>query len=1068
MSRSLLLGLIISFALVIAINSSVYAETSTVDFDGGYSSYSTPAYTSGYLAPTIGAYFDGRGNSLYAARYNGRVGIRLIVTFPEPVYVSSVSFDWISNLSSNGIQAFLLNGATGVDSTDLYDSVSSSTWQTTDAALSGTGDTIIITLWRCCDVGSGYYIGLDDIVIVHSDSPPVADFEWTPSVPGPGTAIDFTDLSTQEPYDWDWDFGDGATSTDQNPTHAYADPGSYSVELTVTNTYGSDSVTYLVIVATVGTLPSGVLYKPLAEEDIDPLFGIRDVKSTRNPDSEDRSLWGDVIPDDYMVSAISALAGAEVYAVADGQVMAIESIAGSTSFLNYAYCGGAWSVGVLGDCIINEFILDSLTYYMYRFDRTNLYAVYVKYDDTSVVEYIVEDATRYVQQGSTIAAGCIIGLTTDLIPVLPTQLESIGISVDPELTFGFDDDALRGLAMLSLFEQGDGEELSTNVMRRLVSYGSNDNFVLSIENEFGVDLQRDPLLNMMTEAVDPGQACNLDPDTAACRWVDPELQDRTQWQTAGGVQWLSGGGAILQPGAYIVGQGLRLSPETAYELTVNAERLGGSGSIVLTLGESTSGRQTMTYPNADYVIASAVHEPDDGSLYSVSIENAGGGAIQINSLCITDGSNPGTGESTCAFTNYSFTDSDADGWTTTGTINAGVTGGAIVAYDDATLMQTLHLYPDGASPHTYYVDIIARLYGDFSEAADTVTVDFTYRYPSSAEAETGHFINTTNNQYPVQARVMYAQPGRMMVFRAGVTVTEAINAGFRISVNLAGSGLDGGWIEILEACVNDPFTHHPAGGGGRGNTFNPACEYISPPADESVGSWLFYHWQQLDRFFQCDLMILLNRIDNVTYGLYEFAQWQAIYWQAVADMSVKWIGYQFVPWLNGHFGNIALGQTTTISSAGCDNVWCVLDSVTGTIDSLLNGGLNLLGSAVEILGQLIGGGVIPSLINLINLSINLMAVQLQMLLALFNQLSTTVSAILNAITTAEPQSVPGLPTCAINPRENFMCITMWGAEHTILSGTGALFIPFLIGLGSLQLMLWTVRAIRKEIEKGAG
>ncbi len=35
------------------------------------------------------------------------------------------------------------------------------------------------------------------------------------------------------PYTWEWDFGDGATSTLQNPTHAYTTPGLYTVTLEV-------------------------------------------------------------------------------------------------------------------------------------------------------------------------------------------------------------------------------------------------------------------------------------------------------------------------------------------------------------------------------------------------------------------------------------------------------------------------------------------------------------------------------------------------------------------------------------------------------------------------------------------------------------------------------------------------------------------------------------------------------------------------------------------------------------------------------------------------------------------
>ncbi|MCR9173796.1 MAG: PKD domain-containing protein [bacterium] len=40
-----------------------------------------------------------------------------------------------------------------------------------------------------------------------------------------------------------WDFGDGNTSTDENPTHIYADTGDYVITLTVTGPCGSDVIT---------------------------------------------------------------------------------------------------------------------------------------------------------------------------------------------------------------------------------------------------------------------------------------------------------------------------------------------------------------------------------------------------------------------------------------------------------------------------------------------------------------------------------------------------------------------------------------------------------------------------------------------------------------------------------------------------------------------------------------------------------------------------------------------------------------------------------------------------------
>ncbi len=45
------------------------------------------------------------------------------------------------------------------------------------------------------------------------------------------------------PLTYFWDFGDGATSTEQNPSHTYIRKAFYTVKLTVTNAYGSSTET---------------------------------------------------------------------------------------------------------------------------------------------------------------------------------------------------------------------------------------------------------------------------------------------------------------------------------------------------------------------------------------------------------------------------------------------------------------------------------------------------------------------------------------------------------------------------------------------------------------------------------------------------------------------------------------------------------------------------------------------------------------------------------------------------------------------------------------------------------
>ena len=63
-------------------------------------------------------------------------------------------------------------------------------------------------------------------------------FEYDTCIAGP---VVFQDLSTTEAdniVSWDWDFGDGQTSTEQNPTVQYQDPGNFPVTLTITDNNG--------------------------------------------------------------------------------------------------------------------------------------------------------------------------------------------------------------------------------------------------------------------------------------------------------------------------------------------------------------------------------------------------------------------------------------------------------------------------------------------------------------------------------------------------------------------------------------------------------------------------------------------------------------------------------------------------------------------------------------------------------------------------------------------------------------------------------------------------------------
>jgi PKD repeat protein len=91
-------------------------------------------------------------------------------------------------------------------------------------------NTYPITWWYTIDVT---YTGeepepdpVDPIVLI-------SDFSVSPSIGYPPLTVHFTDLSEGDPNSWKWDFGDGAGSAMRNPNHTYAQPGEFTVSLTV-------------------------------------------------------------------------------------------------------------------------------------------------------------------------------------------------------------------------------------------------------------------------------------------------------------------------------------------------------------------------------------------------------------------------------------------------------------------------------------------------------------------------------------------------------------------------------------------------------------------------------------------------------------------------------------------------------------------------------------------------------------------------------------------------------------------------------------------------------------------
>jgi PGF-pre-PGF domain-containing protein len=74
---------------------------------------------------------------------------------------------------------------------------------------------------------------------ITAGSGPTASFTASPLEGEAPLTVQFTDTSTGSVTTWLWEFGDGSKSEVKNPLHTYSGAGTYTVKLTVTNSFGS-------------------------------------------------------------------------------------------------------------------------------------------------------------------------------------------------------------------------------------------------------------------------------------------------------------------------------------------------------------------------------------------------------------------------------------------------------------------------------------------------------------------------------------------------------------------------------------------------------------------------------------------------------------------------------------------------------------------------------------------------------------------------------------------------------------------------------------------------------------
>ncbi|QFU07043.1 Thermophilic serine proteinase precursor (plasmid) [Pseudoalteromonas sp. THAF3] len=182
---------------------------------------------------------------------NDATGITSVITVADDVTVFDtntfvdISHTWIGDLivtltSPSGTVATLHNRSGG-SADDINETFNSEAFNGEVA----TGDwTLAVSDNVGADTGTlnAWTLNLTGIGEVTAQ-PPQAGFSYDVN----DLSVQFTDASSDVNGDivsWMWDFGDGASSSDASPMYTYADYGTYSVSLTVTDSEGnSDTLT---------------------------------------------------------------------------------------------------------------------------------------------------------------------------------------------------------------------------------------------------------------------------------------------------------------------------------------------------------------------------------------------------------------------------------------------------------------------------------------------------------------------------------------------------------------------------------------------------------------------------------------------------------------------------------------------------------------------------------------------------------------------------------------------------------------------------------------------------------
>jgi vibriolysin len=211
--------------------SSEYYSRGSTDYMCGYDIFKSP---SGALRYLYDPPLDGVSIDHVSQYYEGLDVHYSSGVFNKAFYLIATSAGWNTKMSF-----------------DIFTKANQDYWvasSTFQQGAEGAMNAAVDLGYSCQDVVSAFaQVGITLVC----PGPPVADFSASVLSGGVPLTTTFTD-SSQAASSWSWDFGDGGSSTVENPTYTYNGMGTFTVSLTATNQFGSDTMTktdYITVIA---------------------------------------------------------------------------------------------------------------------------------------------------------------------------------------------------------------------------------------------------------------------------------------------------------------------------------------------------------------------------------------------------------------------------------------------------------------------------------------------------------------------------------------------------------------------------------------------------------------------------------------------------------------------------------------------------------------------------------------------------------------------------------------------------------------------------------------------------